>query len=63
MYFLEEYHLINPFVPNAPFLNNLKISKNLKVFWFYQGVKKGCIRNEWVKVKGVFVKETNYVNS
>ena len=39
----------NPFVPNAPFLYPLKSSENRKVFWCFQGVEKGCIRNEWVK--------------
>ena len=34
----------NPFVPNAPFLY-------LTVFWCFQGVEKGCIGNEWVKLK------------
>ena len=33
---------INPFVPNAPFLNPPEISENR------QGVEKGCVRNEWV---------------
>ena len=37
----------DPFVPNAPFLYPLKTSENLTVFCF-QGVEKGCIRNEWV---------------
>ena len=40
--------LINPFVPNAPFLYHLKISENLTVFCF-QGVQKECIGSEWVK--------------
>ena len=40
---------VNPFVPNAPFLYLLKISKNLTVFWCFQGVEKGCIGNKWVK--------------
>ena len=39
---------INPFFPNAPFLYPLKTSKNLTVFWYFQGVEKGCIGNEWV---------------
>ena len=41
--------IINPFVPNAPFLYPLKTSENCKVFWCFQGVEKGCIGNEWVK--------------
>ena len=40
--------LINPFVPNAPFLYTLKTSENLKVFLYFQGVEKECIGNEWV---------------
>ena len=40
---------INPFVPNAPFLYILKTSEN-RFFWCFQGVEKGCIGNEWVKL-------------
>ena len=39
--------LINPFVPNAPFLHPLKTSENHTVFCF-QGVGNGCIENERV---------------
>ena len=42
--------IINPFVPNAPFLYPSKTSENLTVFWCFQGVEKGCIGNEWVNV-------------
>ena len=42
---------INPFIPNAPFLYPLKTSENHKVFWCFQGAKKGCIGNEWVNGK------------
>ena len=38
---VESRYPLNPFVPNAPFLYR-------KVFWCFQGVKKGCIGNEWV---------------
>ena len=41
--------LLNPFIPNAPFLYPLKTSENRKVFWCFQGVEKGYIRNKWVK--------------
>ena len=41
--------LLNPFVPNKPFLYPLKTSENLKVLWCFQGVKKGCIGNKWLK--------------
>ena len=40
--------LLNPFVPNAPFLYLLKTSENRKFFWYFQGLEKGCIGNEWV---------------
>ena len=40
---------INPFSPNVPFLYPLKTSENLNVFWYFQGVEKGCIGNKWVK--------------
>ena len=39
--------LINPSVPNTPFLYNLKTSENRKVLCF-QVAEKGCIGNEWV---------------
>ena len=39
---------LNPFVPNALFLHPLKTSKNLTVFWYFQGVEKGCMGNKWV---------------
>ena len=39
---------INPFVPNASFLWPLKTLENLKIFWYFQGVVKGCIGNKWV---------------
>ena len=32
------------------FLYPLKTSENRKVFWSFQGVEKGCIENEWVKL-------------
>ena len=47
--------MINPFVPNAPFLSPLKTSdfytpwKRQKTFgWCFQGVEKECIGNKWV---------------
>ena len=33
---------LNSFAPNAPFLYPLKTSKNLTVFWCFQGVEKGA---------------------
>ena len=40
---------INSFIPNGPFLYPLKTSENRKVFWCFQGVEKGCIRNKYIK--------------
>ena len=36
---------LNQFVPNAPFLYPMKTLE--QVFWYFQGVEKGCIRNKW----------------
>ena len=41
---------LNPCVPIVLFLYPPKTSENRKVFWCFQGVEKGCIANEWVKV-------------
>ena len=49
MLFYETF-LLNPFVPNAPFVYPLKTSENSKVFWCFQGVEKGYIGNEWVNI-------------
>ena len=43
--------LVNPVVPNAPFLYPLKTSENLTVFWRFQRVEKGWIGKEWVNHK------------
>ena len=43
--------LINPFIPNAPFLYPLKTSENRKVFWCFQGMEKGCMGDKWVNCK------------
>ena len=40
--------IVNPFVPNAPFLYPLKTSENLAALWCFYGVEKRCIGNEWV---------------
>ena len=45
---VSELFFLNAFVPNAPFLYPLKTSENRTVFWYFQGVEKGCIGNEWV---------------
>ena len=38
--------ILNPFVPNAPFLYPLKTSENLTAFCCFQCVEEGCIKNE-----------------
>ena len=38
--------IINPFVPNEPFLYPLKTSENRKIFRCFNGVQKGCIGNK-----------------
>ena len=40
---------VNPFVPNAPFLDPLKTLENHTVFSCFQVVEKGCIENNWTK--------------
>ena len=45
-----DFHHLNPFAPNGPLLYSLKTSENLRVFWCFQGVEKGCIRSEWIKL-------------
>ena len=37
------HYIINPLVPNVPLLYPLKTSEVRKVFWYFQGVEKGCI--------------------
>ena len=44
----KEIWSLNPFVPNPPFLDPLKTSENLSVFWYFQGVEKEYISNKWV---------------
>ena len=38
---------INPFGPNVPLFYPRETSENLKVFWWFKGVKKGYIGNKW----------------
>ena len=40
--------ILKPFVSNVPFLYPLKTSRNLTVFWCFQGVQKACIGNKRV---------------
>ena len=49
-WFLTPLHLLKliHLFPMHPFSSPLKISENLTVFWCFQGVEKGCIRNKWV---------------
>ena len=42
--------IINPFVPNAPFLYPLKTSEKFRVFLCFQEVENGCIGNKRVKM-------------
>ena len=46
--------LINPFVPNAPFLYALKTSETFTVFWYFQRVEKRYIGNEWVNTDSLW---------
>ena len=48
---MVQHDLLSPFVPNATFLYPLKTSENRKVFWYFQGVEKECIGNEWVNLQ------------
>ena len=41
---LDDLGLLNPFVPNAPFL------QAPKVFWCFHGIQKGRSGNEWVNL-------------
>ena len=45
----------NPFDPNVPFLYSLKTSENRKIFWYFQGVEKGCTANEWIKNTEIYI--------
>ena len=40
---IVKFNVFNPFVPSAPFLYSLKTSKNLNVFWCFQGVGEECL--------------------
>ena len=39
--------IIEPICSQCTFLYSLKTSENLKVFWCFQKVEKGCIGNKW----------------
>ena len=43
------FSVLDPFVPNTPFLYPLKTSENRKVFRCFQGAEKGCIVNKWIQ--------------
>ena len=49
---ISHAHLVNPFVPKAPFLCPVKTSENFTLFWCFQEVEKKCIENKWVNGKG-----------
>ena len=49
-FYFHSLLFFNSFVPNASFLNPLKTSENLTVFWCFQAVEKGCIGNKWVNI-------------
>ena len=49
--FLLCLDILNHSFPMQPFSTPLKTSENLRVFWCFQGVEKGCIGNDWVKYK------------
>ena len=53
----------NPFVPNASFVYPLKTSENLKVFWRFQGVEKGCIGSKWVNKGLTFIVHNALISS
>ena len=40
-----------PFIQNVPLLYPLKTLENLTFLWCFQGVEKGCIGNNWVKIQ------------
>ena len=49
-FYFHSLLFFNSFIPNASFLNPLKTSENLTVFWCFQAVEKGCIGNKWVNI-------------
>ena len=57
---LLKIHTFNSFVLNASFLYLLKTLENLKVFWCFQRVEKGCIENKWVSCNTFIRKFLNY---
>ena len=42
-------YLLNPLVPNVPFLYPLKTSEKPYGFFMFSRGKEGCIGNEWIK--------------
>ena len=71
--FLMVLNVITIFILSIPICSKnsvlypLKTSENHKVFWYFQGVEKGCFGNKWVKKqplevfwkKKVFLKNSN----
>ena len=46
---IEHFAIVNTFVPKHSFSTPENI-RNLTAFLCFQGVKKGCVGNEWGKV-------------
>ena len=46
MKLLDSLKIVNPFVPNAPFLYPQSFFNHK-----FQGVEKGCIGNKWVNLR------------
>ena len=63
LHFFPPLVVINPFVPNAPFLYPLKTSENCRVFWCFQLIEKGCTGNRWVKGFKLKVLAKNFLES
>ena len=54
--------MINPFVPNAHFLYPMKTSENRKVFWRFQGVEKGALGMNGLKISKPFWRYKSYAD-
>ena len=46
-YKVHEYSKVNPFIPNAPFLNPWK--QKTVSFLIFSGCREKCIENKWVE--------------
>ena len=61
--FLWTIHTLTHFFPNATFLYHLKTSENVKVFWCFQGVEKGCNGNEWIDFGSILLYHIQVINT